>query len=186
MRTLRLSLVGTVILALLSGLSIAAVAQSETADVPITAVTGAIVSSSFDDSDEEYTVDADGVGHARGARLVETFEYTDPRLPAEKRSLLNFDIYPLAGGAQVWVLRTTIRIDGQDGYWAGTGQWFGPVEGPAGSAEVYAGGQDVLVGHGAYEGLMLVQGCDAKTGCSGYIVEGVMPPDPEPVEPIAE
>jgi hypothetical protein len=188
MRTLRLSLAGTVILALLGGLSGAVAAQAEetASALPVAAVTGTVITQVFDDSDEEYSVNAAGVGHARGTHLVETYEYSDPRLPAEKRIELNFDIYPLRGWGDVWVLTSTIRLDGPDGYWTGTGQWFGPVGGKLASMDVYAGSQDVLVGHGAYEGLMAVLGCDGVTGCSGYIVKGEMPPMPDPVEPSAE
>ena len=187
MRTMRLSLAGTVILGLLGGLGCAVMAQGEDGAKPvtITPVTGTIIGSLFDDSDEEDSVDADGLGHGRGARLKETFRWDDERLPPVKWSVLDFDMYPNEGTGKVWVMSSTIRLDGPDGYWTGTGQWFGPVDSIPEGAAVYTGGQDVLVGHGAYEGLMAVMGCDRTTVCSGYIFEGELPPLPEPVEPPA-
>jgi hypothetical protein len=184
MRTLPLSLVGTVILGLLGGWGAVVAAQGEDgADSPaITPLTGTVIESLFDDSDEEYWVDGDGVGHARGARLEETFRWDDDRLPPVRRSVLHFDMYPSKGTGQVWVSSSTIRQDGPDGYWTGTGQWFGPVDSTPEGAAVYVGGQSVLVGHGAYEGLVAVMGHDVATA-SGYILEGQLPPMPEPVGP---
>jgi hypothetical protein len=188
MRTLRLSLVGTVILMLLGGLAGTVVAQDEgdTEQVLITPFRGTITASRFDDSDEEYWVDPDGARHARGARHEETYEWDDDRLPSLKRMAFNFDMYPNEGSGDVWILTGTVRMDGPEGYWEGTGHFFGPVDGSASAAGIYAGSQDILVGHGAYEGLLAVMGCDASTGCSGYIAEGELPPLPDPVEPLAE
>jgi len=188
MRILRLSLIGTVILGLLGGSSAGMVLAQE-ADPPeptlITPISGTVTASKFDDSDEEYWVDDDGSRHARGARHEETYDWDDHRLPPLKRMVFNFDMYPMSGTGDVWVLSSTIRLDGPDGYWSGSGQHFGPTDGSQTATGVYAGSQDVLVGHGAYEGLMAVMGCGGGD-CSGYIFEGAMPPTPDPVLPPAE
>ena len=188
MRTLRLSLVGTVMLVLLGGLSMAVMAQGDEGSEPaaITPVTGTLIGSEIDDSDEEYSVGEDGVTHARGARHAETYEWDDERLPPVKRMVLDFDMYPQAGTGGVVVYRSTVRLDGPDGSWTGTGQYFGPVDGSHLTAGVYAGSQEVLVGQGAYEGLTAILGCAPITGCAGYIVAGELPPLPDPVEPAAE
>ena len=104
MRTLRLSLVGTVILAVLGGLGGSVIAQEgdDTEQALIKPVSGTLTTSQFDDSDEEYWVDPDGARHARGARLEEVYEYDDDRLPPLKRMILNFDMYPNAGSGDVW------------------------------------------------------------------------------------
>lgn len=187
MRTLRLFLLGTAVLALLGGLNGAFVGaeESDARSVAITPVTGTLLAMTFDDSEEEFSYGKNAVGQARGARLEETFQYDDDRLPPVRRSILNFDMHPILGMGKVWVLSSTIRLDGPDGYWTGTGRWFGPVDSTWAGPDVHTGGQDVLVGHGAYEGLTAVLGCDGVT-CSGYIFEGEMPPLPDPVGPPVE
>jgi len=179
MRTLRLSLVGTVILVLLGGgLSMAVMAQEEGESPLVTHVTGTIIDTSYDDSMAEITYAPGDVTHVNGASYVETNVWDDPRLPAEKRLILNFTTYPDDGG-RFMVARTSIRLDGPDGAWVGTGVGLAY---PDGTSE----GQDVLVGEGAYEGLIAVLYCGTDMGCTGSIIEGDMPTQPALVEPPAE
>ena len=178
MRTLRLSLVGTVMLVLLGGPGSVVMAQEDTDGPLVTHVTGTIIDTFYDDSTAEITYAPGDVTHATGATYVETNEWSDPRLPAEKRLILDFTTYP-DGGGRFMVTRTSIRLDGPDGAWVGTG--VGLVY-PDGTSE----GQDVLVGEGAYEGLTAVLHCGPDPGCDGYIFEGQMPTQPDPVEPPAE
>ena len=77
MRTLRLSLVGTVMLALLGGLGGAVMALDEE-EMPVTAtrVTGTQIDSVWDESEMEETSDEHGVGGLRGLRIRETWEWS--------------------------------------------------------------------------------------------------------------
>ena len=147
MRTLRLSLVGAVILMLLGGLGGAAMAQEEGQSPLVTHVTGTIIDTSYDDSMAEITYAPGDVNHVNGASYAETYVWDDPRLPADKKLILNFVTYPDAG-ARFMVTRTSLRLDGPEGSWVGTGV-----------------------------GLMYPD---------GYIFEGEMPQQPDPVEPPAE
>ncbi len=81
MRTLRLSLVGMVILALLAGPSVAVVGRSGDESGWATPVTGNRLSVTFDDSEEEYSEEA-GYVQVRGLIVDETWEWSDPRLPS--------------------------------------------------------------------------------------------------------
>jgi len=174
MRTLRLSLVGTVTLVLLAWMSGAVLAQGET-DGVVTHVTGTIVDTFYDDSTGELTFAPGDVHHMSGATYIETNEWSDPRLPAEKRMVLDFTTYPYEGG-RLMVTRTSIRMDGADGSWVGTGVGLSR---PDGNSQ----GQDVLVGEGAYEGLFMVLNCGSETGCDGFIFKGEMPAQPESIAP---
>jgi hypothetical protein len=178
MRTLRLSLAGTVILVLLGGLGAVVLAQEEADGSLVTHVTGTIVDTSYDASTGELTSGPGDVNHMRGATYIETNEWSDPRLPAEKKMVLDFTTYPYEGG-RLMITRTSIRMDGAEGSWVGTGVGLSR---PDGSSQ----GQDVLVGEGAYEGLFAVLNCGNETGCDGFIFEGEMPAQPEPVAPPAE
>ena len=178
MRTFRLSLVGTVTLVLLGGLGGEVLAQAEGDNPLVTHVTGTIIDTVYDDSTAEITYAPGDVTHATGATYIETNEWSDPRLPAEKRLILDFTTYPDDGG-RLMVARTSIRLDGPDGAWVGTGVGLAY---PDGTSE----GQDVLVGEGAYEGLTAVLHCGTDLVCDGYIFEGPMPTQPDPVEPHVE
>ena len=85
MRTSQLSLVGTVILTLLGGLGSAVMAQEEGEGPLVTHVTGTIIDTFYDDSMAEITYAPGDVTRVTGATYVETNEWSDPRLPAEKR-----------------------------------------------------------------------------------------------------
>jgi hypothetical protein len=171
-----LTVVATVVV--FGGLGGTVLAQEEADDSPVTHVTGTIVDTFYDDSTGELTSAPGDINHMSGATYVETNEWSDPRLPAEKRMVLDFTTYPYEGG-RLMVTRTSIRMDGADGSWVGTGVGLSR---PDGSSQ----GQDVLVGEGGYEGLFAVLNCGTATGCDGYIFEGQMPPPPDPVEPPAE
>ena len=120
MRTSRLSLAGTAILALLGGLSVPALVQSESDDaVSVTRITGTVVDAVWDDSQVEMTSEGD-VNYGRGMRLVETYEWSDPRLPAVKTSVMNFNSYPGGEAGRGIVAQLTNRLDGPDGSWVGT------------------------------------------------------------------
>ena len=174
MRTLRLSLVGTVILVLLASLSVMAIVQSESDEaVAVTHVTGTVVDAVWDDSQMEFTSEG-GANIGRGMRLTETYEWSDPRLPAVKTSILNFNSYPGGETGRGIMGATTIRLDGPDGAWVGGATTMQFVDGRG-------VGWDTYVGEGAYEGLVAVLQC-TSTDCEGQIFEGELPPVPDPVE----
>jgi hypothetical protein len=178
MRALRPSLAGTVILALLGGLGGVVLGQDE---VPLTAtrITGTVVDKDWDDSEGEYTTDEHGVDQLRGLLVHETWEWSDERLPAAKTGVWNNNGYWIGEGDGVLAWTGTNRLDGPDGSWIGTAT--GMYEPGTGSSF----GLDVYVGEGAYEGLTLILQCGDRT-CEGYILEGELPPMPEPVEPPTE
>ena len=175
MRTLHLSGVVLVAVAVLWGTGDVAVAQDEAASVlPATRVTGTIVDTFYDDSSAQVEFAPGDVHHVTGATYIETNEWSDPRLPTEKKMVLDFTTYPFEGD-RLMVTRTSIRLDDSDGSWVGSGVGLSY---PSGSQ-----GQDVLVGEGAYAGLFAVLNCGSEAGCEGFIFEGEMPPVPEPVPP---
>ena len=178
MRTLRTCLAGAIGLALLGGPGAAVMAQSESDDaVAVTHVTGTVIETVWDDSQLEMTSE-DDVNYGRGMRLVETYEWSDPRLPAVKTSVMNFNSYPGGEAGRGIMGRTTTRLDGPDGSWVGGATTMQYVDGRG-------VGQDIYVGEGAYEGLVTVLMCDTA-GCEGQIFEGELPPPPDPIAPPAE
>jgi hypothetical protein len=178
MRTLRLSLAGTVIVVLLAGSGGAALAQSESDEaMRVTPVTGKLIEQVMDDSQLEFTSE-DGVNTGRGMRFVETYEWSDPRLPSVKTTVLNFNSYPGGDAGRGVMSQTTNRLDGPTGSWVGTAT---AMQYP----DLRGIGQDIYIGEGAYEGHVAVLICDTE-GCEGMIFEGELPPMPDPVEPPAE
>jgi hypothetical protein len=178
MRTLRLSLAGAVILALLGSVSGAVLAQDDTEDqARVAHVTGKLIDQVWDDTQLDFTTEA-GVNYGRGMRLMETYEWSDPRLPALKTSILNFNSYPSRDAERGIMTQLSNRMEGPDGAWVGTATSMQFVDGRG-------QGQDIYVGEGAYEGLVAVMFCDSE-GCEGQIFEGELPPVPDPVEPSAE
>jgi hypothetical protein len=81
MRTLRLSLFGSVIVVLLGGLGGAVVAQAAGEAGPFTPVTGVRLSATTDTSEEEWSMEG-SVGVARNFKLLEMVEWSDPVCPA--------------------------------------------------------------------------------------------------------
>ncbi len=181
MRTLRVSLVGTVILALLGGLGNVALAQDDMDAAKVTPVTGTRLSAVEDTTDEEWW-EEDGVGHSRGVRGVETIEWSDPRLPSELQLVNNFDAYDQGG-----VFSGATLLEGPEGYWTGEFRVFC-------DADFECNGMNTLTGHGAYEGLSaMIRAFDDIEGpefgdwvFEGLILEGELPPIPEALEPPAE
>ena len=179
MRTLRLSLVGTVILMLLGGLGSAVMAQADGEAGPFTPVTGTRLSFTTDTSEEEWSVEG-AVGHARDFKFLETVEWSDPRLPSDVLNVLNFDMHVI-GQFQDLPLTGAVLLQGSDGYWTGSLTGFCDQQETCHVMET-------LTGHGAYEGLFAtILGGDAEAGAQymyeGMIFEGEMPPMPEALEP---
>jgi hypothetical protein len=191
MRTLRLSLVGTVIVVLLGSLSLVTVAQDDEEEVfGATHVTGTtpIIR---DTASGTPTFKEAGMSLYEEAQVREV-EWSDPRLPSSMRLTQNLDAY-FVDSDEIGVaiaLVQNVRLDGPQGAWTGTA--YGLLEGT--EANTYP--QTVLMvleGEGAYEGLSALfrtvyeeppaEGEPADW--DGYIFEGEMTPVPEAPEPPA-
>ncbi len=176
MRALRLATVGAVSL-MLAG-SLGAAAQSEANEaVLVTPVTGTVIDSVWDDSQMEFTSEG-GVNYGRGMLITETYEWSDPRLPAVKQSIMNFNSYAGEGDGRGLMGQTAMRMEDSVGAWTGGAMTMQYVDGRG-------VGWDTYFGEGAYEGLVAVLQCTSE-GCEGQIFEGERPPMPDPVEPPAE
>ena len=189
MRTLRLSLAGTVILALLGGLSGAVVAQEE--EQTATHVTGKVISGEWDFPTSSRSTVEGSIQHVLVMQAVRQFEWSDPRLPPMMTSRMATDAHWYESDANPsaavpWA--STHRLDGPDGAWTATERGFMETDGFESFVLL------VLTGEGAYEGLgaMLVEGVseapdgDDDTIWEGYIFEGELPSMPDPIEPPAE
>ena len=182
MRMLRSSLALTLTLALLGGLGGVALAQEENEAGGFPPVAGQRLTAEFDDTAVESWEDA-GVPYMSGFISRETWEWSDPRLPAESTSLIATGDYRPADGWPGEVIYGSVLMEGADGYWTGTQHLL--------ADEMSVGhGMMVLTGHGAYKGLFaLLMGHTDDPDCvecetfTGAIYEGAPPPMPEPLVP---
>jgi len=194
MRTLRMSLLGTVILGLLAIPSVTVLAQEEE-PAPFAPVTGTVVEQSGYTSGARASAEEvgpgthaqweeDGVLYEQGHLYEQRVSWSDPRLPAEhwvRMGLAGFGSDDPATG--VMTVQTSHLLEGADGSWRGNGR---VIEDADGRSSHY-----VLTGEGAYEGLYaLLQGTPGVDAhgpldysYEGYIFEGELPPFPDPVEP---
>lgn len=194
MRTLRLSVVGTVILALLAGSAAIAIAQEEPA--PVTFVTGTVAEvygyneGDLDDAaasalgaPDQVAYDLRGYEVSTESGFVrEVVEWSEPRLPV--------DLWLTLGYTLIWKGEDANKLDGamnlawrmlledEVGSWHGTGR------------KLYIGderyGLYTLTGEGAYAGLSAVLRevipADAHgpwpRGFEGYIFEAELTPLP--------
>jgi hypothetical protein len=180
MRTLRLSLVGAVILMLLGGLSSVATAQGDE-------VIGPLGANYFTATDT--TVSAEplewmpGPGYTEAVDAISVTEFTasDPRISGQATWTNDIRFFPYGeeGGIDPAVWQGTVRIENADGAWAGT------LTGYHDPAEV-AREWNIVTGEGAYEGLSAIFRFVSEGGYEGVIVPGGLPPLPEPAEPPAE
>jgi hypothetical protein len=179
MRTMRLSLVGTVILMLLTGP--VAVGQSPAAPTDPMAPNGAEIQitdfGSFSFGAEQP---GDGVTHELGRKVTMTWESSDPRLSGAVTYDGNRDIFSgnldvgLAVGTEMYA------IENEGGRWVGQAiGWAIPDE----SGTTYRVAGDVIPfrGEGGYEGLSVVVHIDwVDETIDAVIFPGEMPPAPEP------
>ena len=175
MRTLRLSLAGTVILMLLGGLGGTVVAQSEDDGHLVTPVTGDF---QYFGKGKEYEADKTVVGDGsliqyRDLEHERSYEWDDPRLPGTLEMHRHWDEFRLPGTAATTTVEwgeATLRDD--------EGAWQGPFFGTElpGRNNVL---QFWLDGSGAYEGhyavLTMDRGRAADLDIKGLIVAGEMP-----------
>jgi hypothetical protein len=198
MRTLRLSLAGTVILTLLGGLSVAVVAQDEE-PTPITFVTGTVAEVYGYDVDDEAEGDLSShdirgyeVMTQSGGPLRQVVEWSDPRLPTDLWLAVGYTLIAIEVGIDgamnaAW----QSLLEDQEGRWRGTGR---SVQGADQKYSLY-----VLTGEGAYDGLsVLLRGTipdDEEAGLlhahapwdmayEGYIFEAELSPLPDAPAPL--
>ena len=193
MRTLRLSLAGTIILALLGGLSGAVLGQDdEEMPVGATHVTGTVTANRTVHS-PTFVDHSDAAFGAYGGVYERDIEWSDPRLPPVMRASENWDFYGVGGSDEVSAalsLMLNLRLDGPTGAWTGAIYALAEETGDRYPQTVLM----VLSGEGAYEGLSAifrgvfdeppVQG--EEPYWDGYIFEGPLTPMPEAPELPAE
>ncbi|MFO7532485.1 MAG: hypothetical protein R6W93_08475 [Candidatus Limnocylindrales bacterium] len=181
MRTLRLSLVGTVMLALLGGFGGATVsAQSEE---PLDPMGASFWTATFTDVEPPAIAFTAGPGYdeASGVASEGLVEASDPRISGRWRQVMDMRSYvsrePAGVPATVWT--ATARLDNEEGAWVGT--FTGFLDGDVGRE------WNVLRGEGAYEGLTAVfRWLGEEYRQEGIIFPGDLPPLPDPIEPPAE
>jgi hypothetical protein len=174
MRTLRLSLVGTVILVLLGGLGGASLAQmDEDADaVYVTPVSDDTVS-----TDIGWVSSTAGLYSSRGGEQVGISEWSDPRVSGPWTSTFNVDVDISTGHGVIW---GTTRIENEGGTWVGpfSGVEYQPPEGDFYTVNAW------LTGDGDYAGYTFFTQIDAyQHGGPARVDHGVIfkgqPPAPE-------
>ena len=152
MRTLRLSLAGTVILALLGGLGGMALAQDEdpwfgdwlepTEEGAFGAAGHDLPRCELDKSEREAEYGPTGGKEIRNLLFTCEVVFSDPRLTGTQTTRFTERGFT-DGGYVNW---GTMDIVGADGTWSG---WFQGIEDPTGQTDLHI----VLTGSGAYEGL---------------------------------
>jgi hypothetical protein len=187
MRALRPSLVGTVSICLLAGLSVAIWAQDEI-PAPPTAVSGTVTEAwgfSPEVADTGQDERGDGVTVGRGYVEHQEVAWSDPRLPSTHWMRFDYLIYGVDEPEPVMTVTSSHLLLGPEGSWRGTGralEW-----GDDERSATYE-----LVGEGAYEGLYALlhpaPGPDTPgpwdEAYEGFIFEGTLPAFPEPAEPL--
>jgi hypothetical protein len=180
MRTMRLSLAGTVILALLGGLSVAVVAQDPVVATGPEHAWVDFVSEDCADLPGAPVLsrgNGDGTTWIRGAWGTCEMAFSDPRVSGTMTGDYNDDCF---GGYWPCVVWGTEEISGPDGTWSG---WYHGISPADGQQTTY----HVMTGSGGYGGLTFVwdwtRSPEGPSG-SGFIYEGTPPPQPEFVMPV--
>ncbi len=183
MRTLRLSLVGTVVLALLGGLGGVAIAQSEDGSSdevePYAAVSGLVGTSGKIGTEETEVGTALPEVHATGYDWWLSVTTDDPRLTGRMLTTQNFDLIyedDLSSGT----LRSGRGRLSNDG-----GSWVAEFHGfTKPGTHVYTGNHYVtyLTGEGGYEGLSAMYFM-LPSGQGAWTLDGVIFPGPLPEAP---
>ena len=174
MRTVRLSLVGTVILSLVGGLGSVVMAQSEpeVATGPEHAwVT--LVSEDCDFAGQDSSGEGDGFTWYHGGTYTCDLVFSDPRVSGTLTGVYSDNCFGAAG--LPCVFWDSEEITGPEGTWTG-GVW-GTVQ----AGEPQATSLKVFTGSGAYEGLTFLLhgvGVLGEQDFYGLIYEGNLPPMP--------
>jgi hypothetical protein len=183
MRTLRMFLAGTVILALLGGFSGAVVAQGDTDPMAPAHFTFTL----------EATAEPEGIGgdsdsfevEVRGIEEVEIVAASDSRASGLLTTIGNVNALEVDDGGFM-TAATSVRLVNDGGAWSGTGGAVQAFVEDSGFATVLA----VLTGERDYEGLTLVliqyYDDDAQTRQGVIVPTDKVPPFPDPIEPTSE
>jgi hypothetical protein len=177
MHTVRGSLVGVVILALLGGLGGAVLAQDDEDELMRPAyVTGSVPSLVFTSPGSDTT----GVGRfaSEGVGQTQTWEADDPRLSGEATYTGNWRLYGDPYEVGVEAGRWTITND--DGTWAGTSTAVEAREPATWEPKVYMETL-ILDGQGGYDGLtayLLIDGSPDPKVFQGIIFPDTMAEPP--------
>jgi hypothetical protein len=176
MRTLKLTIVGTVTLALLGGLAGAVAAQSEEADVIVGPSATWVTFTEQECSVGEVTPVQDGaIQRTRGVVATCDVTMSDPRVSGTATVVSNYDCHAEAG-CVTW---GTQELVGPDGSWIGS--YTGTID-----AAFTERGFTVLNGTAGYEGLTFIVHATAPLGgtppVAGIIYEGEVPPSVEPAD----
>lgn len=145
--------------------------------VEVTAFTSDFAWSHQPDVGERTTL-ANGVERVAGqAWQFRSIESSDPRFAGTYTLTATWDAYP-----GVSLVVGTNRIETADGAWQQQADYWHTWDPQPGDTA-----QLVLVGEGAYEGLIAIvdetwrpDGTDIAIRIEGFIVDGDLPPDPEP------
>ena len=180
MRTLRVSLAGTVILTLLGGLGGTVLAQDGAADLMAPAtVTGSVRYIGGQQSGEIAPVD--GMVRQSGMISNHKWEASDLRLSGTEAYTKNWDRYPLGFDVDA----TTRVLENDGGRWVGTGVGMEEVS-ISTDTPLLSTATVILHGEDAYEGLtaylLLDEGTSGSATFAGVLFPGEMPPFPEPAE----
>jgi len=181
MRALQVSLVGTVVVALLGGLSGAAVAQDEEATAPDGPhpVSGQVFVGHVFQSPE--VTEEEGRQVRREFGFADTIEMDDARLSGKLWEVWNRDSIggPLKQGDGE-VETGAVELVNDDGSWVGTMRGYASM-GPRTHYWHYE-----LTGTGAYEGFSALLHAQGRPGgpwdVEGFVFPGVLPEYPDPVE----
>jgi len=181
MRTLRLSLAGAVMLALLGATNAAVLAQEATPTpdpVAPVAVTGTVTSGevgSYGSTEREGFI----YERTEGQWLTTSWQASDPRLSGQGTMAVNWNV---SDGYQAGIASVAHVLVTPEGRWLGTGHLFYTEGG------LYE--MTVLRGEGAYDGwtatVLIHPGPDSPGNFEGVIFGGEAPTMPEPVEPPAD
>ena len=191
MRTLRLYLVGTIVLGLLASLPAAVAAQDEADPMSLAYFTFATeLSEAF--AEGQVTAIDSTTTEIRGSTWVDQpVEATDPRASGLLTYVDNADTFR-SGDSGAMTVTSNVRLVNDGGTWSGTGMSMVAFtiemalsdEGPRSTGLI------VLTGEGGYQGLTLIMSTpddlDNEANWGVIIPTDGMPPMPDPMEPPAE
>jgi hypothetical protein len=182
MRTLRLSLAGTVILVLLGGVVPVTAQQEESLD-PMRAsqFTGTWTDGPSDDDAGPGWAPGPDYYEAPDWESVHLFEASDPRISGTWTQDLDMRAFPIDEDAGLFAVvgSGAVRIENEDGAWGGMFDNFGSVNT---GREWYR-----LEGEGAYEGLTAVLRWFSEGDIyEGIIIPGLPPDQPAPITAAVE
>ena len=177
MRTHRKTIAAALATALAAGMASGAVAQDDGTDTAAPAEFTVKWAWGPGVRSDDMTVE-NGITTTRGGawRPGVISAATDPRLEGTVTIAANSDQYP--DGLEVW--NYAFRVENEDGAW----QQLPAINVATGSDDDLDATSGVMIGEGAYDGLIAVfdvLGGPSSWTLHGYIIDGELTPDPEPM-----